>query len=138
MGDLAFLHDVGSLSLAGTAAERCVVVVVINNDGGAIFGQLPIAEHPAFERFFRAPMGGICTICAVSAFEPSGSRRLTTSEAALAGALTQRRFQVIEACVSPAASPPMYRAAAALAAELPEVAALAQWREPIGRPHRGA
>lgn len=47
LGDLSFLHDAGSL-LIGTAEERPnLQVVVINNEGGAIFSDL---EHGAVAR----------------------------------------------------------------------------------------
>ena len=54
-GDLALLHDVGSLlSTRGRALP--LTIVVVDNGGGGIFGYLPIAEHPtAFERFFLTP-----------------------------------------------------------------------------------
>ncbi|MBP7631663.1 MAG: 2-succinyl-5-enolpyruvyl-6-hydroxy-3-cyclohexene-1-carboxylic-acid synthase [Acidimicrobiales bacterium] len=59
VGDLAFLHDTNALiGLAG----RCVdlTVVVVDNDGGAIFSFLPPARELAPERFellFGTPHG---------------------------------------------------------------------------------
>jgi len=57
LGDLAFLHDLGGLLIA----KRCKVpltVVVANNDGGAIFSFLPVAQvGPAFEPLFATPHG---------------------------------------------------------------------------------
>ena len=62
LGDLAFLHDLGGLQAAAHAmADRpraCLVLVVIDNGGGAIFERLPIAAHPdreLFERYFLTP-----------------------------------------------------------------------------------
>ena len=52
LGDISFLHDIGSLWAAEPARvqrpphSRPVVLVTINNDGGRIFEQLPIAGHP--------------------------------------------------------------------------------------------
>ena len=54
VGDLAFLHDHASLLLA-RHCEAPVVMVVVDNGGGAIFGGLSVAEHPAFDAHFLAP-----------------------------------------------------------------------------------
>jgi 2-succinyl-5-enolpyruvyl-6-hydroxy-3-cyclohexene-1-carboxylate synthase len=57
VGDLAFLHDLGSLALAARA-EYPVVIVVINNNGGGIFSFLPISGYPdVFENYFGTPHG---------------------------------------------------------------------------------
>jgi 2-succinyl-5-enolpyruvyl-6-hydroxy-3-cyclohexene-1-carboxylate synthase len=54
-GDLALLHDVGTL-IATRGRTEPLTLVVVDNGGGGIFGFLPIAEHPtAFERFFLTP-----------------------------------------------------------------------------------
>ncbi len=56
-GDVAFLHDLNSLSLLQTL-DTPLVIVVLNNDGGGIFSFLPIAGFPdVFERYFGAPHG---------------------------------------------------------------------------------
>ncbi|MEM9407073.1 MAG: 2-succinyl-5-enolpyruvyl-6-hydroxy-3-cyclohexene-1-carboxylic-acid synthase, partial [Acidobacteriota bacterium] len=44
LGDVALLHDLGSLSLLSGIDDRPVVVAVLNNQGGRIFEQLPIAK----------------------------------------------------------------------------------------------
>ncbi len=55
IGDLAFLHDLSSLPLAG-ALPVPLTIVVVNNNGGRIFEQLPIFEHSEIiEPFFVAP-----------------------------------------------------------------------------------
>jgi 2-succinyl-5-enolpyruvyl-6-hydroxy-3-cyclohexene-1-carboxylate synthase len=55
IGDLALLHDLNSLA---TLRDLPVVVVVLNNDGGAIFSFLPVARHEEFfEPFFGTPQG---------------------------------------------------------------------------------
>jgi 2-succinyl-5-enolpyruvyl-6-hydroxy-3-cyclohexene-1-carboxylate synthase len=53
VGDVSFLHDLGSLWAAlpervqaAQPPRQPVVLVVINNAGGRIFEQLPIASHP--------------------------------------------------------------------------------------------
>lgn len=55
IGDLALWHDLNSLALV---ADRPVVIVVVNNDGGGIFHKLPIRDHPdVFEPYFTTPHG---------------------------------------------------------------------------------
>lgn len=54
-GDLALLHDTNGFLLA-QELRGSLTVVVINNEGGGIFGHLPVAEfEPPFERFFATP-----------------------------------------------------------------------------------
>jgi len=64
LGDLSFLHDAAALAMA--ARERIpLLIVVVNNDGGAIFSYLPLRESlertkggpAAFERYFSTPHG---------------------------------------------------------------------------------
>jgi 2-succinyl-5-enolpyruvyl-6-hydroxy-3-cyclohexene-1-carboxylate synthase len=63
-GDLAYYHDMNGL----LALERCDVdatIVVVNNDGGGIFQELPIADFdPPFTEQFQTPHG--------LDFEPTG------------------------------------------------------------------
>jgi 2-succinyl-5-enolpyruvyl-6-hydroxy-3-cyclohexene-1-carboxylate synthase len=55
VGDLALLHDLNSLAMI---RDLPVVVVVLNNDGGAIFSFLPVVRHKAFfETYFGTPQG---------------------------------------------------------------------------------
>lgn len=56
LGDLAFLHDVGSLTAAAELGVD-LTIVVIDNEGGAIFSMLPIADRDeaSFERLFTTP-----------------------------------------------------------------------------------
>ena len=55
LGDLAFLHDLNSLALTKGLP---LTMVVINNDGGGIFHQLPVETSPeTFERCFGTPHG---------------------------------------------------------------------------------
>jgi 2-succinyl-5-enolpyruvyl-6-hydroxy-3-cyclohexene-1-carboxylate synthase len=67
MGDLALLHDLDGLEAASVAARGAAVrltVVVINNGGGGIFGELPVARSQAFEQLFLTPrsarIAGLC------------------------------------------------------------------------------
>lgn len=58
-GDLGFFHDAGSLALARNLATP-VRIVVLNNDGGAIFERLPQSESMGtdeFEALMRTPSG---------------------------------------------------------------------------------
>jgi 2-succinyl-5-enolpyruvyl-6-hydroxy-3-cyclohexene-1-carboxylate synthase len=48
LGDLSLDHDLNGLQLAATLRQPFVIVVV-NNDGGRIFEQLPVAELPAVQ-----------------------------------------------------------------------------------------
>lgn len=58
LGDLTFLHDRNGFLLSPDAPMPDVVFVVVDNDGGGIFHQLPQREHvPAFERLFGTPHG---------------------------------------------------------------------------------
>ena len=63
-GDLTMLHDLNSLALQGEMLLRerdgsprpSVVIVLLNNNGGAIFDMLPQkSEDPYFERLFLTP-----------------------------------------------------------------------------------
>jgi len=54
-GDLAFLHDTNGLLLAAKL-KGSLTVVVINNEGGGIFGHLPVATFdPPFEEYWATP-----------------------------------------------------------------------------------
>jgi 2-succinyl-5-enolpyruvyl-6-hydroxy-3-cyclohexene-1-carboxylate synthase len=52
IGDLAFSHDVGSLQMA---ASQNVILIVVNNGGGAIFEYQPVAGIPEFDDFLAKP-----------------------------------------------------------------------------------
>lgn len=56
LGDLTLLHDQNGLLVAGQP-EPDLVVVVLANDGGAIFSFLEQAAAPGFERVFGTPHG---------------------------------------------------------------------------------
>lgn len=55
-GDLAFLHDAGSL-LAARQMRGSLTIVLCDNHGGGIFGKLPVASlgDPVFESYFSTP-----------------------------------------------------------------------------------
>lgn len=57
IGDIAFFHDQNGL-LWSREDDTALTVVIVDNDGGAIFGMLPIAEHePDFTTYFTTPHG---------------------------------------------------------------------------------
>ena len=54
-GDLALLHDTNGFLLR-PKVRGALTVVLINNQGGGIFGHLPVAQfEPPFEEFFATP-----------------------------------------------------------------------------------
>jgi 2-succinyl-5-enolpyruvyl-6-hydroxy-3-cyclohexene-1-carboxylate synthase len=56
IGDLAFYHDLSSLYLC-RQLKNPFVIILINNDGGAIFEMLPIAgEKVEFKKYFKTPV----------------------------------------------------------------------------------
>jgi 2-succinyl-5-enolpyruvyl-6-hydroxy-3-cyclohexene-1-carboxylate synthase len=58
MGDLTFLHDVGSLALDANDGPLNIQVVVVNDNGGKIFSNLEVAdsvEPDTFKRIFQTP-----------------------------------------------------------------------------------
>ncbi|TLU58714.1 MAG: 2-succinyl-5-enolpyruvyl-6-hydroxy-3-cyclohexene-1-carboxylic-acid synthase [Chlorobium sp.] len=55
IGDIAFLHDLNALSLLGSLPVP-MQIIVLNNNGGAIFSFLPISEYnDVFETHFATP-----------------------------------------------------------------------------------
>jgi 2-succinyl-5-enolpyruvyl-6-hydroxy-3-cyclohexene-1-carboxylate synthase len=56
VGDVSFLHDLGGLALA-RSLRTSLVIVVLDNDGGRIFDQLPVrqllARGSEAEQFWR-------------------------------------------------------------------------------------
>jgi len=57
LGDLAFLHDHNGLLVGDDEPRPDLVLVVVDNDGGGIFGQLEQAGTEHFERVFGTPLG---------------------------------------------------------------------------------
>lgn len=57
VGDVAFYHDMNGL-FAVSENRLDIVFVVINNNGGGIFHELPVRDHePEFSRYFATPHG---------------------------------------------------------------------------------
>jgi 2-succinyl-5-enolpyruvyl-6-hydroxy-3-cyclohexene-1-carboxylate synthase len=102
IGDLALFHDLNALSLC---RERPLVVVVINNGGGAIFGQLPQAGLPEFDRLWLTPPS-LDIGKAAALFDLPHARLDLASDlaAALSRALTSGGPAILEYVVDRAAS----------------------------------
>ena len=87
LGDLTFLHDSTGLMIGPAEPRPDLTIVVNNDDGGGIFGQLePGAPELAgyFERLFGTPHGvDIASLCAAM----GTAHQLVTSIADLRGAL---------------------------------------------------
>lgn len=102
LGDLALFHDLNALSLC---RDLPIVVVVINNGGGAIFGQLPQAELPEFERLWLTPpamdIGGAAALFGLEHARHHGTTGLGQ---AILNALESRRATLFELVVDRIAS----------------------------------
>jgi 2-succinyl-5-enolpyruvyl-6-hydroxy-3-cyclohexene-1-carboxylate synthase len=70
LGDLTFLHDANGLVLGPAEPRPDLTIVVVHNDGGAIFGlleQADAASADAFERVFGTPHGvDLAALCAAT------------------------------------------------------------------------
>jgi len=105
LGDLSALHDLGGLATL-CQVRGSLLVVVVNNAGGRIFEQLPVAGSPLaaplFERLFLAPQP-VDFVAAAASFGVAASRvgDRTALRAALQGGLAAERPLVIEAVVPP-------------------------------------
>lgn len=78
IGDLAFIHDINSLSLL-SRIKPPVVIVVINNRGGGIFHFLPIVESTdVFEEYFATPhdhnFRGVCDTFGIDYHNPTDKK----------------------------------------------------------------
>jgi 2-succinyl-5-enolpyruvyl-6-hydroxy-3-cyclohexene-1-carboxylate synthase len=98
VGDLAFLHDAGSLL---GLAERDVhlTIVVVDNDGGGIFSFLAQREHTTtdeFERLFGTPQhADITAIARAYGLPAERAETIDSFRAALGDATTTRGVRVI-------------------------------------------
>jgi 2-succinyl-5-enolpyruvyl-6-hydroxy-3-cyclohexene-1-carboxylate synthase len=104
LGDLSLLHDLGGLATAAKAGGP-LVVVVVQNGGGRIFEQLPIAgrvDDDLFDRCFTTPEA-VRFEQAAAAFGIPYARATTQGAlaATLAAALARAGATLIEAVVPP-------------------------------------
>ena len=95
-GDLALLHDIGSL-LASKNLDSGLVVLVVDNSGGGIFHALPISDHKeVFEQLFVTPqnidIGALCDGAGINNVEVSSADELETA--------IERAIESIEANIS--------------------------------------
>jgi 2-succinyl-5-enolpyruvyl-6-hydroxy-3-cyclohexene-1-carboxylate synthase len=112
LGDVSFVHDLGGLAIA-READSPLVIVVLNNDGGRIFEQLPVAQSAAGLDAWITPHGLELSKAAELFGLPSS--RVTTRgelEEALGCAHARLGCSVIEAVVPPTSSSAAYRAIA--------------------------
>ena len=112
LGDLAFLHDVGSLATA-RALNVNLTLVVVDNHGGGIFDFLPIASHEprAFTRYFDTPQEiDIAATATAFGFTTTKVGSLPELEQALAAVGQGRR--VIHAVVDRSRNVARHRASA--------------------------
>ncbi len=96
-GDMAFYYDINAL-LTAEKYRLPLVVVLINNNGGGIFGMLPVSEYgKSFREYFISPhdldFGSI-----IKSFR--GKHRLIRSwkdlRKSITAALMENRFMVLE------------------------------------------
>jgi len=98
VGDLAFLHDTNAL-LGAAARDLSLTVVVVDNDGGAIFSFLPQAaamEAHEFERLFGTPHGlDLVAVAAAHGVDAGAVDSIADLAAAVAGPAPGIRVRVV-------------------------------------------
>lgn len=114
VGDVSFLHDAGALATLSRVTSP-VVVLVVNNDGGRIFQELPVARDASLakplEDLFVTPHGhSLCDVAAGFGVAVRRVEQLATLERALHEALASPHCTVIEAVVAPHAGTDLRRA----------------------------
>lgn len=109
LGDISFLHDIGSLWAAlpsraqGPAHRQPIALVVLNNGGGRIFEQLPIARMPqAPIDWWTTPhalrLGAAAELYGIAHVE---ARDRSALRAGLAAAYARSGVSLIEVIVAP-------------------------------------
>ncbi|UVI37139.1 2-succinyl-5-enolpyruvyl-6-hydroxy-3-cyclohexene-1-carboxylic-acid synthase [Brevibacterium spongiae] len=91
IGDIAMLHDIGGLLTPSAEEAGEVTIVVLNDDGGAIFSGLEHSQpHLAgyLERYFTVPHGrGFAELAAAYGWEYTQVSRSAEFERALSGSV---------------------------------------------------
>ena len=97
MGDLTFLHDLGALHVPTGQPIPRVRVIVVDDDGGAIFSTLEVAGTDGFDALFTMPHGRDLAGLAAQ-FAPTVSLGLAEAvEAARADALPDDGVIIVRA-----------------------------------------
>jgi len=103
VGDVSFLHDLNGLQLA-SRVEGPLVIVVINNGGGRIFEQLPIAHDgdQSWLSFFTTPHDAdLASAAAIHGCAHHRVSTVTELRRGLAAAYAEDGCTVVEAVVPP-------------------------------------
>ncbi len=98
IGDLSFLHDLGSLALA---SQQGLVIILLNNSGGTIFNLFPVPQKETnLPRYFRAEhslqCGGTAEMFGLNYHCPASREQFNRS---LDKAMTDKQGSLIEVCV---------------------------------------
>jgi 2-succinyl-5-enolpyruvyl-6-hydroxy-3-cyclohexene-1-carboxylate synthase len=103
IGDVSFLHDINGLQMASRLTGP-MVIVVVNNGGGRIFEQLPIARDgkETWLPYFTTPHDAdLASASAVYGCEFQSVKTVTGFQQALEAAYAREGCTVIEAVVPP-------------------------------------
>jgi len=111
VGDLSALHDLGGFAAAASVPTP-FVVVVLNNDGGRIFEQLPIANRDIDEehgRFWTTPHGfGFRSAAELFRVRYEAPTSMAMVRATVGDALSRPGCTVVEIVVPPHGSREQY------------------------------
>ena len=117
IGDIAFLHDASAL-LAHALVRGPAVIVVVNNRGGRIFEELPIAnatgvERDTFDQFWITPQDvSICAIAEAYGVSSASCDSLSGLTREVTAAHQRDGVTVVEVIVDPEFSAEVRRRAA--------------------------
>ncbi len=104
LGDVSFLHDLNGLA-AASDVEAPFVVVVVNNEGGRLFEELPVASRPdladALPHFTTPHAASMEHAAAVFGHRFAAPTTVSGLRSALETALSTAGCTVVEARVPP-------------------------------------